>query len=186
MTISQTIPSIANFTPASSALSASATKSGVLTQLEHTRSAFHELINSVDESALRLKSTESKRSLHAVLAHIVMSMEMTYPMFVSRAQAGEKLSMPAYFATSFGHWLSYILSEQRAKKSTIQSLHAGYDAAHTKLVALINGLSAEAFDLTTTLPKPRSEIISIEQFLRIEIPAHFSLHEREVQRTLRS
>jgi hypothetical protein len=183
---------ITNLTPANSAVFSSTlplvtSHAAVRTiaALDTARAQAFSLFDQLDNSNWTRVSVGSKRTMGAIAAHLVDSLEMMAPMFISRAQAGKKLCMPWLFATSFGDWISYKMSESRAKKDSLDTLRAAYDAAHAKLVAQVNALPAEAFALSCGLPAPRNEAITIEAYLTQEIKAHFDVHAREIEDTLR-
>ena len=159
-------------------------KKVVLGRLELCQSSFSDLVSLLDEETAQQKSIITKRSLKAVVAHLVISMEIAYPMFIAKARKNK--AMPRFFGTALGHWVSFKLSERRASRESLKALLAAYDVAHFKLVQLIEELSDDEWILSSVIPKPRNERLTIQDFFCTHIPRHLEAHRSEIEKTLES
>lgn len=156
----------------------------VLNKLELTQASFHKLVELLDEETAKGKSVVTKRSLKAVVAHLVISTEVVYPMFVARAK--KRKAMPRFFGTTLGHWFSYKLSEFRAKRASLKSLQSAYDLAHQKLIDIVEDLTDEDWQLYSQIPKPRNERMTLEDFFCVHIPRHMAIHNDEILKTIKA
>jgi hypothetical protein len=93
-----------------------------------------------------------------------MATEVAYPMYITKARQNKM--MPWLFGMPLGHWLSYKLSERRAGKETLASLQKAYDAAHQRLLILVEGIKDEEWKLTSVIPKPRDKTIKMLSLIR--------------------
>lgn len=159
-------------------------KETVLGRLELTQSSFHTLVHLLDEETAKQKSIVTKRSLKAVIAHLVISTEIAYPMFIANARKNK--AMPRFFGTALGHWFSFKLSERRANRESLESLLDAYDVAHLKLGELIEQIDGDEWQLTSVIPKPRNERLTLEDFFCIHTTRHFEIHREEVEKTLQA
>ena len=150
----------------------------IVRALESSRNAFRQLAAQVNAANGQRKSTQSKRSLRAIVAHMVMSLEMMVPMMITRTRAGKKTAMPGFFATGLGNWISYTLSERRAKRDDLATLISAYDRAHDALLTTLAGLRDQDLALHTEL---HGHYLSVEAYLVDEIAAHIALHRSEIE-----
>jgi hypothetical protein len=152
--------------------------------LHKIRDDFRALHGVLDDKNRLLPSVGSKWNLGAVLTHVVMSLESTCPMFLDSALAGKPKAFPALFETRFGDWISFKLSQHRATKLSLDQILTAYDAAQDKFIARLATLTDVQWRMSTRLPAPSSHVYSISDFVAIEMPEHFAIHQKEILDTL--
>jgi hypothetical protein len=152
--------------------------------LHKIRDDFRALHAHLDSANRLLPSVGSKWNLGAVLTHVVMSLESTCPMFLDSALAGKPKAFPALFETRFGDWISFKLSQHRATKLSLDQILTAYDAAQDKFIARLATLSEAQWQCATRLPAPNARVYSISDFVAVEMPEHFAIHQKEILDTL--
>src|SRR3954454_10709245 len=147
--------------------------------METTRVAYHHLLDSLSAADLEQPCVVSKWTVKEVMCHIVVNMEQAIPMMVKQARKGKP--MPGWLNSRFGHWMNYQLAARSARKATHTTLAQRYDAAQTRLLALLDGVGDDEWTRPTGYPDGRP--LTMETVFHV--PAdHFALHAAWIRQTL--
>jgi len=170
MTIAQALPEAQTQAPDLAA---------IRTNMETTRTAYHRLLESLSDDVLQQPCAISKWTIKEVLCHMALLVEQAVPMMVKQARKGKP--MPAMLDTRFGHWMNYQMAVRAARKATRESLAQRYDAAHSNLLRLLEGVRDGEWSLPTAYPDGRALTIESVFYVPTE---HFELHADWIRQTL--
>ena len=147
--------------------------------MEVTRAAYHRLLESLSDADLQRPCVISSWTLKQVLCHMALLIEQAVPMMVKQARKGKP--MPKLLDTRFGHWMNYQMAVRAARKRTRASLAQRYDAAHAKLLALLQSVRDEEWALPTAYPDGRP--LTMETVFQVP-SEHFELHAAWIRQTV--
>src|SRR5689334_24571631 len=121
--------------------------------MEATRTAYHQLLDSLSDADLQRPCAISKWTIQEVLCHMTLLIEQAVPMMVKQARKGKP--MPKLLDTRFGHWMNYQMAVRAARKATPAVIGQRYDAAHSNLLRLLESVREREWTLPTGYPDGR-------------------------------
>ena len=104
-------------------------------ELETTRAAFHELLNSLSPADLRRRSGNAAWTVGQLIYHLAWAAGFV-PSGVQSARKGRGFNPPAFLADR----VNVIATRLGARRATKSSIAAKYDAAHAKILAALGSV----------------------------------------------
>lgn len=108
------------------AASAIVSHEDIRAELEATRSAFHDLLNSLSDDDLKGKGPEVAWTVKELLTHLIVVLSNT-PQIAESARRGKGMYN---FPPAIGHRISRLITSRKARGQNRQSLARQYDSAH--------------------------------------------------------
>lgn len=142
--------------------------------LEATRTAFHELLESIPPEAWQRKGASTAWKVREIAFHLAHDMEFV-PKLVEQAKAGKNfLNMPAFI----GGKVNYLLTRFLARKETPESLAKKYDAYFEEALATLDKIQDDEWQ--------RGAEFFGEGYWTVEtifknIPRHFQEHAEQIK-----
>lgn len=152
-------------------------RAGLRTELEETRVAFHRRLDSLSEAEWREKSANPAWTVGQVMSHIAQILEF-YAGAVENARRG-KATLPPLPLWLLDR-LNALGTRFGARRATPQSVARKYDAAHARLLALLEGIREEEWAMTTRSPLSPGGFLTVETAFRS--PAlHLAEHAAQIR-----
>jgi hypothetical protein len=112
-------------------------------QLEETRLAFHTLVESLTEAQWHSKIRSTAWTVGEVMTHLALSLAFK-PETIAHVRRGKNhLNLPPWLTPRIG----YLLVKYSARRKTRHSILARYDQAHGALLACLDGITDQEWNL---------------------------------------
>ncbi len=144
-------------------------------ELETTRTAYHELLNSLSPEDWKKKSGNPAWSVGQLMWHIAWG-DGFAPRAVADCKRGRGLNPPQFI----GNTVNMLITRLGASRATPQSVAEKYDAAHTAILAVLDKVKEGEWDKGA---KIFGEFFTVESVLRSPV-SHFKEHEADVLKGL--
>lgn len=149
-------------------------------KLDETRARYHELVGLLTDDQLALESVVTRWTVREVLCHMSRVMEIAFAMMVRRAKRNRP--MPRLFHTRLVHWVNYRVAKRAAEGLDREQILQRYDAAHRKMVKLLEGVDDNQWSNRTAFPSGRP--LTMMQIFAELVPGHFAAHAAEIEETV--
>jgi hypothetical protein len=156
-------------------------------EIEETRVRFHELLESIPDSAFAEPSGNAAWNVGEVLYN--MSFAPRFLVEDVRMISGQRWIyrlIPILIPKGLFDWLNVRLTRFGARKLTRQFLMDEYDKAHRRTLVVLSNISEEEFQKSLEYPDwdpLLSGTVTTERLFHY-IKAHFDSHERQIRRAL--
>jgi uncharacterized protein (TIGR03083 family) len=150
-------------------------RNAIRAELEDTRSRYSELLDSLSEEDWKRKSGNPAWTVGQLMWHLGRGMEF-FSETVDYCRRG-KAPNPPGFLIDIGNT---ILTRFGSRGATRESVGAKYDAAHEKLVALLDGVRDDEWHKGVTA---YGRLHTIESVFR-SVTEHFEEHEADIRKGL--
>jgi len=151
-------------------------------ELEATRQAYHTLLNSLTEEDWKKPSGNPAWSVGQVMVHMTFAPRML-PADVGLIQRGGWMpKLPAFFF----NWANVLMTRWTARNQSAQSVGALYDAAHDRVLTLLETIQADEWSLGKEYPDwdpMLSGKVTIERLFHY-LSEHFEAHAEQVRQGL--
>ena len=158
-------------------IAATSVRENLRTELETTRQAYHQLLADVPDAAWELPTSNPAWNVRQLLSHIIMAYKYM-PADIKIIRAGRMIAPPARLF----NWLNIYATRWQARGQDRDGLAAKYDAAHDTVVALLETIQPDEWELTGPYPaindnlSGKQTIADMFHYLTI----HFHEHEADV------
>ncbi len=149
-------------------------------RLEQTRRSFHELVGSLSDNQLALESVVTSWTVKEVLCHMSRVMEIAFAMMVRRA--GKNKGMPTILHSRLARRLNFMAAKLAARGADRNEVLRRYDAANSKMVALLRNVEDSQWHNKTAFPSGTP--LTMERIFSEVIPGHFAAHAAEIEETV--
>jgi hypothetical protein len=143
--------------------------------LEHTRTAFHELANSLTAEDFKKKTANDAWSVGQLMWHLAWGAQ--FATVGADALRGKRQFAPPQ---SLFNWLNPWITRLGARGANADSVTKKYEESHAKALAALDGISDE--DLAKTV-KPLYEEVTVADAFQIP-PRHFEEHSTDIRKGL--
>ncbi|MCA9973495.1 MAG: DinB family protein, partial [Anaerolineales bacterium] len=150
--------------------------------LEATRLAYHALLAEIPPTAWERPTANPAWNVRQVLTHMLIAPE-NLPLDVRFIRAGRTLKPPMWLFNS----LNRLYTRRRARGQTAASLAQQYDAAHARVVALLDTIGADEWALTGDYPDVNANLAAGEHTLEDMfhyLSRHFAEHAAEIRQAV--
>ena len=154
---------------------ASPTKDAIRTELESTRSQYHDLQNSLSEEDWNKKSGNPSWNVRQLMWHLAWANAYTMQ-GVESCRKGKGTNPPNWIADFGNTWITRIGS----RGATPESVGEKYDESHAKMLAALEGVSEDEWQKGARV---FNQDMTIEKIFR-DIPEHFKEHEADIKKGL--
>ncbi len=154
---------------------ASPTKETIRSDLEATKSQYHELLNSLSEEDWKKKSGNPAWNVRQLMWHMAWANGFT-AQGVESCRKGKGTNPPNWIADFGNTWITRIGS----RGATQQSAGEKYDESHAKVLAAIETVQDDEWQKGARV---FNQDMTIESTLR-SIPEHFKEHEADIKKGL--
>ncbi|MFC1959693.1 DinB family protein [Chloroflexota bacterium] len=162
-------------------MSPASPRAAIITELEETRTAFHELLSALPPAAWNQPSRNPTWTVAQIMVHIVQ-VGGNIPPEVNWIRRGRWFPKPpARLFDTINAWAVRLI----ARGKTPGDVATAYDQAHTKLLMLVNNLAHDDWAKNTTYPTltdgpaGADGIVTLEMLIRYHA-RHFQLHVPDV------
>ena len=152
---------------------ASPTKDAIRTELESTRSQYHDLQNSLSEEDWNKKSGNPSWNVRQLMWHLAWANAYTMQ-GVESCRKGKGTNPPNWIADFGNTWITRIGS----RGATPESVGEKYDESHAKMLAALEGVSEDEWQKGARV---FNQDVTIEKIFR-DIPEHFKEHEADIKK----
>jgi uncharacterized protein (TIGR03083 family) len=150
-------------------------RNAIRADLEATRSRYHQLLDSLSEDDWDKKSANPSWNVRQLMWHLGRGMEF-FSETVDQCRKGKAPNPPA-FLIDIGNT---VLTRWGSRGATKESVGAKYDAAHAKLLGVLDGVKDDEWQKgVTAYGRPHT----IESVFR-SVTAHFEEHEADIKKGL--
>ena len=161
---------------ASAEETASAPRRGAIrAELKTTRTAYHELLNSLSPEDWKKKSGNPAWSVGQLMWHIAWGNGFA-PRAAADCKRGRGFNPPQFITNT----VNMLITRWGARRPTPQSVAEKYDAAHTAILAALDEVKEDEWDRGA---KMFGEFETVESVLRSPV-SHFKEHEADVLKGL--
>jgi hypothetical protein len=144
-------------------------------ELEATKADFHRLLDSLKEDDWKAKSANPAWSVGQLMWHLGRGMEF-FPQAIEYCRKGKGPNPPA-FLIGFGNVMQTRLGSRGA---TPTSVREKYDAAHSKLLAALQGIREDEWGKRARIYQNDYTIASVFA----DVAEHFREHEADILKGL--
>lgn len=145
--------------------------------LEATRTAFHELLNSVSSEEWQSKGRSTAWTVRELFTHLAHDMEFV-PRLVEHAREGkDMLNMPSFLTGK----INYLITRWMGRKETPQSLAEKYDSYFADALATLDAVQDDEWQRGANFFG--EGFWTIEQIFK-NISHHFEEHSAQIRETL--
>lgn len=116
------------------------------TQLEETRTAYHALMESLNDADWQRKSTSTSWTVGEIMTHLADTLG-DKPQTIARLRQGKNSLNPPPFMMWLLPKVGYWMAKRSARHQTRQSILARYDQAYTALMEAIDGVKDHEWNL---------------------------------------
>jgi hypothetical protein len=151
-------------------------------ELEATREAYHALLDSLSEEDWKKASGNPAWTVGQVLVHMTFAPRML-PADVGMIRRGGWMpKLPAFLF----NWSNVLMTRWMARKETIHTVGALYDAAHASTLAVLDTIQDDEWALGREYPDwdpMLSGYVTLERLFRY-VKLHFEVHQEQVRQGL--
>ena len=151
-------------------------------ELEVTRQAYHALLDVLSDQDWRKPSGNAAWTVGQLMYHMTVAPRML-PADVGLIRRGGWMpNLPAFLF----NWSNVLMTRWGARKETVHSLGVLYDAAHDKVLNLLETIQDEEWGLGREYPDwdpMLSGYVTLERLFRY-LTIHFEVHEEQVRQGL--
>jgi len=151
-------------------------------ELEATRQAYHALLESLAEEDWKKPSGNPAWTVGQVMVHMTFAPRML-PADVGMIRSGGWMpKLPAFLF----NWANVLMTRWAARNQSAQSVGALYDAAHDRVLALLDTIQDDEWILGREYPDwdpMLSGTVTIERLFRY-LNEHFEVHAEQVRQGL--
>lgn len=160
-------------------MAAATEKQQIRAALETTQAAYHQLLAEIPDSAWEAPTANPEWNVRQMAWHITMAVD-NLPKDIRLIRKGMMFAPPARLL----NWLNIYYTRWGSRKATKVSVAERYDAAHARVIEVLDDLSAEELqmtgqypDINDNLPGGRHSIADMFQYLVV----HFAEHEADIR-----
>jgi uncharacterized damage-inducible protein DinB len=153
----------------------SPTREALRTELESTRSHYHELRNSLSEEDWKKKSGNPAWNVRQLMWHLAWAGGFT-EQGVESCRKGKGFNPPNWIADR----LNTLITRIGSRGATKQSVGEKYDEAHQKVIASLDGVQDDEWQKSARV---FNRDMTIEKTFRDHIE-HFTEHEADIKKGL--
>lgn len=153
-------------------------------ELEDTRKAYHALLADIPDTAWEKPTANPAWNVRQMMWHMTMAPRFL-PQDIKMLRNGRSFKPPAWLF----NWLNIWYTRWGSRQATKASVAAAYDVAHEEVIALLDtirddewNLAGEYPDINANLPGGQQTIADIFHYLTI----HFREHEADIRSVLDS
>jgi uncharacterized damage-inducible protein DinB len=157
------------------ATTTSPTREAIRTELEATRSQYHELLNSLSEEDWNKKSANPAWNVGQLMWHLAWAGGFTAS-GVESCRKGKGSNPPNWIADIANTWITRIGSRS-AKREPVGTK---YDEAHQKVIASLDGVQDDEWQKSARV---FNRDMTIEKTFRDHVE-HFKEHEADIRKGL--
>jgi hypothetical protein len=144
--------------------------------LEETRSAFHDVVESLTDADWHRKTSSTAWTIGEVLTHLTYTLAHT-PEAIEHVRQGKNYHNPPSFLNWLGHLINRRLAEQNARGQTRASILVWYDKAHTAMLATVEGIGDDEWGRGAhCFGAGYKTVLDLCQYL----PSHFQEHAAQI------
>jgi hypothetical protein len=154
---------------------ASPTREAIRAELETTRTQYHELLNSLSDEDWKRRSGNEGWAAGQVLWHIAWGAGY-FPQGVEACRKGKARNPPPWLMNP----ANFLITRIGSRRATPASVAAKYDAAHAAILACLDGVKDDEWQLGV---KSFGRFTTIEGTVE-RFNDHFREHEAEIKRGL--
>ena len=151
-------------------------------ELEATREAYRALLDSLSEEDWKKASGNPAWTVGQVLVHMTFAPRML-PADVGMIRRGGWMPrLPAFLF----NWSNVLMTRWMARKETIHTVGALYDAAHASALAVLDTIQDDEWELGREYPDwdpMLSGYVTLERLFRY-LKLHFEVHREQVRQGL--
>ena len=151
-------------------------------ELEATRQAYHALLESLAEEDWKKPSGNPAWTVGQLMVHMTFAPRML-PADVGMIRSGGWMpKLPAFLF----NWANVLMTRWAARNQSAQSVGALYDAAHDRVLALLDTIQDDEWSLGREYPDwdpMLSGTVTIERLFRY-LNDHFEVHAEQVRQGL--
>jgi hypothetical protein len=150
-------------------------REAIRAELETTRAAYHELLNSLCPEDWNKKSGNPAWSVGQLMWHVAWG-DGFAPRAVADCKRGRGLNPPQFITNT----VNMLITRWGARRATAQSVAEKYDASHTAILAALDEVKEDEWDRGA---KIFGEFETVESVLRSPV-SHFKEHQADVLKGL--
>jgi DinB superfamily len=147
-------------------------KAAIRAELEATRTAFHQLLDSLSDADWKRRSRNPAWSVRQIMYHIAWVAALA-PGGVESAKKGKGFNPPSFLVNP----LNVLATRVGARGKTRAGIGRKYDEAHAKMLASLDAVHDDDWQKGVT---NFGEYATVEQTFR-SVKAHFDEHAAEVR-----
>jgi hypothetical protein len=145
-------------------------------QLEETRFAFHDVVESLTDADWHRKTSSTAWTIGEVLTHLTYTLAHT-PEAIEHVRQGKNYLNPPSLLNWLGHLINRRLAQQSARTQTRASILAWYDKAHTAMLATVEGIGDDEWGRGAhCFGAGYKTVLDLCQML----PSHFQEHAAQI------
>ena len=145
-------------------------------QLEETRSAFHDVVEQLSDADWHRKTSSTAWTIGEVLTHLTYTLAHT-PEAIEHVRQGKNYLNPPAFLNWLGHLINRRLAQQNARSQNRASILAWYDTAHTAILATVEGIGDDEWGRGAhCFGAGYKTVLDLCQYL----PSHFQEHAAQI------
>lgn len=161
---------------------AGAIREQIRTEIESTRTAFHELVGSLTDADWQRPSGNPAWTVGQVIYHMTLAPRMM-PQDLRMIRSGRRFSMPPAFLFDR---LNVLITRLGARRETRQTVLERYDDAHAEVMRLLDTIGEDEWAKGLDYPgwdPLLSGLVTIERLFRY-LPSHFQSHAEQIREGL--
>ncbi|MCB8967494.1 MAG: nitroreductase family deazaflavin-dependent oxidoreductase [Ardenticatenaceae bacterium] len=150
-------------------------------ELEETRAAYHALLAEIPDDAWERPSANPAWNIREMMTHIILAPKML-PLDIKMIRQKRWVTPPA----ALFNWLNVPYTRFVARGQTRQSLAEQYDAAHTAVLALLDSIREDEWELAEPYPNINENLSGSQSIADMfhYLTLHFHEHVADVRQGL--
>lgn len=152
-----------------------ADRDAIRNELMDTRTAFHQLLDSLSPADWKRRSGNAAWTVGQLMWHLAWGAGFI-PTGVENAKKGRGFNPPAFIADR----LNVLATRWGSRKATPRTVAPKYDAAHAKILAALDGVQHDEW---TKGARNFGEYMTIEALFH-SVAEHLDEHGRDIRRAL--